>query len=45
MRGLIDQMLSYGPLAIDAIKAMMVLIIGWFVAGLVARARLMITGS
>ncbi len=37
MEQIIDTISGYGPLAINAIKAFVVLIIGWFVAGLVAR--------
>jgi small conductance mechanosensitive channel len=37
MDQVIEQVSSYGPLAINAIKALVVLIVGWFVAGLVSR--------
>lgn len=37
MEDLIEQALSYGPLLINAAKALVVLIIGWIVAGMVAR--------
>lgn len=37
MEQIIEEALSYGPLIINAIKALVVLIIGWIVAGMVAR--------
>lgn len=37
MEDLMEEALSYGPLLINAVKALLVLIVGWIVAGLVAR--------
>ncbi len=37
MEQIIEQALSYGPLVINAFKALIVLILGWIVAGMVAR--------
>ena len=36
MDGLLDQAGSYGPILVNAIKALVVLVVGWFVAGLVS---------
>lgn len=36
MQSLIETLNGYGPLVIDALKALVVLIVGWMVAGLVA---------
>ena len=37
MQEIIAQALDYGPIVVDAAKALLVLIIGWMVAGIVAR--------
>ncbi len=37
MDGVVEYMAGYGPLIINAIKALVVLIIGWIVAGMVGR--------
>lgn len=37
MEDFLDQAISYGPLIVNAVKALVVLVIGWIVAGLVAR--------
>lgn len=37
MEQIVEQVLSYGPILIDAAKALVVLVIGWAVAGMVAR--------
>ena len=37
MESIIEQALSYGPLVINAVKAVVVLVIGWLISGFIAR--------